>query len=92
MDRVLKGRGATRNPAVRFERLRHEAVDDGWGGLEALAEEPGPRTEALIDRGVIPDFREPDVVRLGMSPLTTRFVDVYDGITTVAELVRGLAG
>lgn len=43
-------------------------------------------TAALIDRGVIPDFREPDVVRLGMSPLTTRFVDVHDGLTELAAL------
>ena len=43
-------------------------------------------TAALVKRNVIPDFREPDVVRLGMSPLTTRFVDVYDGIAELAEL------
>ena len=62
------------------------------GHVSVVHPEARRLTEALIDRGVIPDFREPDVVRLGMSPLTTRFVDVYDGITTVAELVRGLAG
>jgi kynureninase len=43
-------------------------------------------TAKLIERAVIPDFREPDMVRLGMSPLTTRFVDVFDGITLLAEL------
>ncbi len=44
-------------------------------------------TTALIARGVVPDFREPDLVRLGLSPLTTRFVDVHDGLATLAELV-----
>ncbi len=34
----------------------------------------------LIERGVVPDFRRPDVIRFGLSPLTTRFVDVWDGI------------
>jgi kynureninase len=40
----------------------------------------------LIDRGVIPDYRAPDVIRLGLSPLTTRFVDVWDGLATLREL------
>jgi kynureninase len=41
----------------------------------------------LIERGVIPDFRRPDVIRFGFSPLTTRFVDVWDGIETLRELL-----
>jgi kynureninase len=41
----------------------------------------------LVERNVIPDFREPNIVRLGMSPLTTRFVDVFDGLSTLADLV-----
>ncbi len=45
---------------------------------------------ALIERGVIPDFRRPDVIRFGFSPLTTRFVDVWDGVETLRELLRGL--
>ncbi len=48
-------------------------------------------TAQLIERQIIPDFREPDIVRLGMSPLTTRHVDVYDGITALAELIARLA-
>jgi kynureninase len=37
-------------------------------------------TAKLIADGVVPDFRRPDGIRLGMAPLTTRFVDVYDGL------------
>jgi kynureninase len=42
---------------------------------------------ALIERaGVIPDFRAPDVIRLGPAPLYTRFVDVWDA----CDRLRGL--
>jgi kynureninase len=37
-------------------------------------------TQALIDRGVVPDYREPARVRLGAAPLYTRFVDVWDAM------------
>jgi kynureninase len=35
----------------------------------------------LAARDVLFDFRQPDVVRAGCSPLTTRFVDVFDGLS-----------
>jgi kynureninase len=37
-------------------------------------------TQALLDRGVVPDFRTPDRVRFGTAPLYTRFVDVWDAV------------
>jgi kynureninase len=37
-------------------------------------------TQALIDRRVVPDYREPSRVRLGPAPLYTRFVDVWDAM------------
>jgi kynureninase len=37
-------------------------------------------TQALVDRGVVPDFRTPDRVRFGPAPLYTRFVDVWDSM------------
>jgi kynureninase len=43
---------------------------------------------ALIERGVIPDYRAPDSIRIGLSPLTTRFVDVRRGL----DILRGLGG
>ena len=42
----------------------------------------------LAGRGVITDFRGPDIVRIGCSPLTTRFVDVFDGLTRLHALVK----
>jgi kynureninase len=41
----------------------------------------------LIEAGVIPDFRRPDVIRFGFAPLSTRFVDVWDGVEALAALV-----
>jgi kynureninase len=41
----------------------------------------------LAAQGVITDFRPPDLIRLGLSPLTTRFVDVWDGIERLRELL-----
>jgi len=41
----------------------------------------------LTAAGVIPDFREPDVIRIGLSPLTTRFADVHEGLSRFAALL-----
>ncbi|HEX5683471.1 MAG TPA: kynureninase [Ideonella sp.] len=50
--------------------------------------------QALIARGVIGDFRagdgsevEPDLLRFGFTPLYTRFVDVFDAVTALAEIL-----
>ena len=45
----------------------------------------------LIDVGVIPDFREPDSIRLGLAPLYTRFVDVREGIDRLRILLERTA-
>ena len=43
---------------------------------------------ALIERArVLPDFRKPDVVRLGLPALTTSFADVHDALERLRDLV-----
>lgn len=44
---------------------------------------------ALWERGVIPDFRAPDGLRLGLAPLSTTFTEVARGLQEVhAQLVQ----
>jgi len=51
--------------------------------------EAWPICKALIEHAdVIPDFRGPDSVRLGIAPLYTRFVDVYDALDRLRDLVE----
>ena len=44
-------------------------------------------SQALIARGVIVDFREPDIVRFGFSPLYTRFDDCHRAVITLADIL-----
>jgi kynureninase len=43
--------------------------------------------QALLDRGVVPDYRTPDRLRLGPAPLTTRFTEVYDALAVIRDVV-----
>ena len=48
---------------------------------------------ALHSRGVIPDFRAPDGIRIGLSPLSTSFVEVHDAMQVIRSVVGAeLAG
>lgn len=59
------------------------------GGHVSLTHPDGWRIcRALIERAaVVPDFRPPDVVRLGFAPLYSRFVDVWDAVDRLERVV-----
>lgn len=57
------------------------------GSQVSFAHEQGHAVmQALIARGVIGDFRAPDLIRFGFSPLYSRHVDVWDA----AEILRDI--
>jgi kynureninase len=48
-----------------------------------------PIMRALIAAGVIGDFRAPDTVRFGFTPLYVRFVDVWDAVDRLVAIMDG---
>jgi len=44
-------------------------------------------SERLIEAGVVIDFRPPDGIRVGLSPLTTGFAETWRAM----DVIRGLA-
>ena len=46
-----------------------------------------PIMQALIARGVIGDVRAPDILRFGLTPLTLRYVDIWDAVEVLREVL-----
>jgi len=64
-----------RDPQQRGSQVSFGRADGGYAVMQAL-----------IARGVVGDFRAPDVLRFGFAPLYTRHVDVWDAV----ERLRGV--
>jgi len=45
--------------------------------------------QALIEQGVIGDFRAPDILRFGFAPLYTRYADIWDAVDRLAAITTG---
>ena len=46
-----------------------------------------PIMQAMIDRGVIGDFRQPNLMRFGFAPLYVRFDDCWDAVSILREVM-----
>ncbi len=68
--------------------------DDERRGGHVCVHEPEARSltpRLFQERNVLADYRDPDVIRLGCSPLTTRFTDLARATIAIAELGGGQA-
>jgi kynureninase len=63
--------------------------DPAWRGSQISFRHPEAYAiiQALIARGVIGDFRAPDIARFGWTPLYARFVDVWDAAEALREVM-----
>ena len=77
VDELLAPRGVTlatpRDPARRGSHIT--ISHDDFARVNAV----------LWQRGVIPDFRRPNGLRLGLSPLTTSFAELRLGVEAIAD-------
>ena len=80
-EALLAGHGASvASPREADRRGSHITIDH-----------PASRavTAALWKQGIIPDFRNPSGIRLGLSPLSTSFEETFTGISALrTELLR----
>ncbi len=47
--------------------------------------------QALIERGVVGDFRAPDILRFGLTPAYVRHVDIWDAVEILKEIMDSRA-
>jgi kynureninase len=78
-DQELNGMGCV---------LRSPRAADQRGSQVSLAHaESYAIMQALIARNIIGDFRAPDILRFGFTPLYLRYVDVWDTIAALKDII-----
>lgn len=80
VESLCGGHGLTlvtpRDPALRGSQVSFSVEADGYAIMQAL-----------IANGVIGDFRAPDIIRFGFTPLYTRFEDAYRAAEILARVL-----
>lgn len=76
-----------RLPDHGFELVSPRIADERGSQVAFAHPEGYAIMQALIDRGVIGDFRAPDILRFGFAPLYVRFADVWDSVDCLKDIM-----
>ncbi|RPF35136.1 kynureninase [Streptomyces sp. TLI_185] len=79
-------------PQGRVESLTPLAHEQRGSQVALRCDDAGDVMKRLIERGVVGDFRHPDVLRFGFTPLYVGFGDVERAARVLAETLGDLAG
>ncbi|MFH8802224.1 kynureninase [Streptomyces sp. NPDC017936] len=78
-------------PEGRVESLTPVAHEERGSQVALRCDDAGKVMRRLIERGVVGDFRHPDVLRFGFTPLYVGFADVERAARVLGEVLRGTA-
>ena len=73
--------------SLGFTCISPLAHDDRGSHLSFAHADAYPIMQAIIDQGVIGDFRQPNLLRFGFTPLYTRFTDCWDAVNIIHDVV-----
>ncbi|WP_133470660.1 kynureninase [Paraglaciecola marina] len=77
------------NESLKGLQLCSPDTDEHRGSQLAFAHDHGfAICQALIEKGVIADFRAPNILRFGFTPLYTSYEDVWQAIDMLSNIVK----
>ncbi|MFF7357564.1 MULTISPECIES: kynureninase [Streptomyces] len=76
-------------PEGRVESLTPVAHEERGSQVALRCADAGDAMKRLIERGVVGDFRAPDVLRFGFTPLYVGFADVERAARVLGEVLDG---
>ena len=78
---------AERCAGMGFDLITPRDRDVRGSQVSFLHKQAFPIMQAMISNGVIGDYREPNVLRFGFTPLYTSFADVWDAVEILTNIM-----